>query len=296
MCGTNLKGLGNAIVTYSNDNDEEFPRAGRQKSQWGKETPNWTKTSEILVWTSDPATTPAGNSATIGSCWYYLIKYADVTPKQLICNGDQRARQFKHTEHISATATLELTKLWDFGTPGGTNCCADDPGIHYSYSYHDPFNHNWGTNAGAFGFNYALTASSNPAQPIAADRNPLLDFNAKEYINYPAPLRQPSWNTNTTPPSLQDPDKVGNAASHQRDGQQVLYVDAHVEWEKLPNCGVESDHIYKFWPVDGPTPQQRQFGDSPVPYVSTIIGSRTYGPRAYTDSFLINEYNNSPNP
>ena len=40
---------------------------------------------------------------------------------------------------------------------------------------------------------------------------------------------------------------MGNAYQHQNDGQNVLFLDSHVSFEKRPYCGVNDDNIYTFW-------------------------------------------------
>ncbi len=44
-----------------------------------------------------------------------------------------------------------------------------------------------------------------------------------------------------------DPSHTQNSASHQREGQNVLYNDSHVAFERAPNVGIEKDNIYKCW-------------------------------------------------
>ena len=61
--------------------------------------------------------------------------------------------------------------------------------------------------------------------------------------------------------------KVGNANQHQEDGQNVLFLDSHVGFEKNPYAGINDDNIYTYWdggdvrrgapPVLGSTPQDR---------------------------------------
>ena len=38
--------------------------------------------------------------------------------------------------------------------------------------------------------------------------------------------------------------KEANSRNHQRNGQNVLYGDGHVEWQTNPFCGVQRDNIY----------------------------------------------------
>lgn len=41
VCGTNLSGIGKAMLIYSNDYDDELPRAGGRNSVWAGMIPQW---------------------------------------------------------------------------------------------------------------------------------------------------------------------------------------------------------------------------------------------------------------
>ncbi len=160
---------------------------------------------------------------------------------------------------------MDVTEGWDFG---------DEPGTQYSYAYQMPF----GT--------YSITVSSNPGCPVAADRNPYLDQNAKAYIDgADADEVAPSWFNN----AYYDPDKTGNAAAHQREGQNVLFNDSHVNFESWPNCGVNNDNIWKFWTGASPDAVEKQLGTSPYNTVLTGVGGTGQEPQSEEDAFLVNE-------
>jgi prepilin-type processing-associated H-X9-DG protein len=38
--------------------------------------------------------------------------------------------------------------------------------------------------------------------------------------------------------------KKANSSNHEKDGQNVLYGDGHVAWQKTPFCGIQNDNIY----------------------------------------------------
>jgi len=48
ICGTNLSGLGKAMLIYSNDYDDELPRSGGRNSSWAPLIPNWQATNSWL--------------------------------------------------------------------------------------------------------------------------------------------------------------------------------------------------------------------------------------------------------
>ena len=243
-CGTNLSGVGKAMLIYANDYEDELPKAGGRNSAWGP----------VALWTAANRTQAfglgadgSGGKATISSCFYLLVKYAEVTPKSFICKGDSGTSEFKLADVTSGNlpSTFELIDAWDFG-PSGTG------GTSWkscSYSYHLPF-----------GSNYALTVSSEPGFAVAADRNPWLG----------SPAGDPSaWNlfrpdiTGMTGSTEQA--KAGNAISHQQEGQNVMFLDTHVEFEKRAYCSVEDDNIFTVGTVDGGAEYGSQPGLTSVP-------------------------------
>ncbi len=283
MCGTNLKGIGNAIYTYVQDNDEEFPRSGGRLSKWDDHIDDWDNATETDAFGGGEM----DKDATIGSCWYLLIRDAGVPPKQFICKGDVGARELKMAKYsYDETVIFDVTDPWDFGeidsevNPIGV-------GIHYSYSYHHPFH--WDSSEPEK--NFVLDASSNPASPVAADRNLYLDKNAEFYRDGDVAGEEvPSWNY-----GYSDPDKTGNSAAHQREGQNVLFVDGHSRFEEHPNVGVTDDNIYQYWPVelpDLPDKEERQVDGEII--TEAQVGTTLVGPESYDDAFLVSELNYVP--
>jgi prepilin-type N-terminal cleavage/methylation domain-containing protein len=219
VCGTNLSGLGKAMLIYSNDYDDELPRSAGRNSTWASTIPAWDATNRFAAY--GLAADGSGGTGSISSCFYLLVKYSEVTPKSFICKGDSGTTEFKPAEH--GAGQRELIDLWDFGTDQTWGA-----GHHCSYSYHQPFGL------------YALTTSSEPGMAVAGDRNPWQDSPAA------------TAKTMAGPPPY-DPDggreaiKTGNAIPHQEDGQNVLFLDSHVGFEKRPFCGINDDNVYTFW-------------------------------------------------
>ena len=283
VCGSNLAGIGKAMLLYANDQEGDFPRGGGSASLWGNN-------GTINDWLAQDGTqygTPPGRSATITCSLYLLIKYADVTPAQFVCRGDIGTKEFKLSD-VTATlpATIdEVSDVWDFGDTaamGNTNF----PGNRNSYSYHDPYENTTLTPRQSF----PLGSYSDPASPLMADRNPHFDKNAKAYIDgkgAPAEGAAPIWDTTKTPPVYADPGKTGNSAAHQRDGQNVLFNDSHVGWEKYPNVGISKDNIWKCWTTPPALPQDRELG---LPQ-TTLKLNGTGGPYNLGDAYLVSETN-----
>ncbi len=283
ICGTNLAGIGKAMLIYSNDNDEDYPKAGLSRSRWAS-------TGQIADWDAQDGShygTAVTERVTITSSFFLLVKYADMTPKQFVCNGDAGTKAFKLSEATGALTNIDdITDVWDFGdSDGGTNLI---PGEYCSYSYHMPYRQTAAADAPA----YPITAVSNPGSPVCADRNPYLNKNAtKSYLDGVLDPDEdpPEWATTPEPAHYSDPDKTGNAAAHQRDGQNVLFNDQHVSFEKWPNCGISNDNIWKCWTsATLPTIQLKELGASPY---TALTDDGIGTPQHRDDAYLVGEKN-----
>jgi prepilin-type N-terminal cleavage/methylation domain-containing protein len=253
-CGTNLSGIGKAMLIYANDYDDELPRAGGRGTEWGSSVV-WDAATRFAAYALSADGT--GGKATITSSFYLLVKYAEVTPKSFVCKADSGTTEFNLADYPTRAANVdELIDAWDFG--GGTGEYAAR--YHCSYSYHHPYGV------------YALTSSSEPGMAVAADRNPWIKPPGGEAKNFA--LFKPdisSWK------GTSDEAKYGNAVAHQEDGQQVLFMDMHVDFEKRSYCAVEDDNIYTY--VTGTAAPQ--LGTPPTVYVS-VPGHRK-------DSLLVHD-------
>jgi len=248
-CGTNLSGIGKAMLIYSNDYDDEMPRAGGRTSVYAPTIANWQGATRDAAF---GMTAGVGGAANITSCFYLLIKYSEVTPKSYLCKGDSGVTEFKPSDHAAAGA--ELIDLWDFGTPPSQ--------AHCSYAYHLPY--------GVF----ALTSSSEPGMAVAADPNPWQNTSGTT-----ARLAT-DW-TRFSTVFDRDSIKKGNAQTHQEDGQNVLFMDGHSSFEKSSRCGVDDDNIYTRWTAA--TPPNKTNGIYPVVVNSTAV------PGGRTDSWLVTD-------
>jgi prepilin-type N-terminal cleavage/methylation domain-containing protein len=217
-CGTNLSGIGKAMLIYSNDYEDELPRAGGRTTEWGA-VRDWTADNRYTAFGVSPADNTGGN-ASISSCFYLLVKYAEVTPKSFICKGDAGTTEFKLSEMTNIPTDFELIQAWDFGP------AAESP-EHCSYSYHMPFGL------------YALTVSSEPGFAVASERNPWIVSPAAQAGAFA------TFTPDINPYTGSNEDaKAGNAIAHQNEGQNVLFLDSHVNFEKRSYCSVEDDNIF----------------------------------------------------
>jgi hypothetical protein len=243
-CATNLLSIGRAMLVYAADHHDLLPVAGGRDTRQATGLKDWSAPGRHEAFGLDPNGT--GGEATISSSLYLLIRstYADVTPRTFLCKEDKGIREFS-----PATCGLrgkELTALWDFGP---------DPARHCSYSYHMPYGP------------YRLTTWDEPGTPVATDRNPWISsphWKARNFSDF-------LWNGSTKQ------QRAGNAMPHSRDGQNVLFLDSHVEFAKRAFCGLDEDNIY--------TISGDQTGGDPLG-VPPKLGSQPANPR---DSLLVND-------
>jgi len=212
VCGTNLSGIGKAMLIYSNDYDDELPRAGGRHSIWAATIPNWKAKNRFEAY--NIKTDGTGGQASISSSLYLLVKYAEIQPKSFICTGDVGIKEFKPSRYKARGR--DLIDLWDFGP---------EPQKHCSYSYHVPYG------------GYPLTTASDPNMAVAADRNPWMDSPFKKARDFQA----------FDPDGGKEAIKAGNAITHNADAQNVLFMDIHVGQQKHSFCGLNDDNIYTYW-------------------------------------------------
>jgi prepilin-type N-terminal cleavage/methylation domain-containing protein/prepilin-type processing-associated H-X9-DG protein len=253
-CGTNLSGIGKAMLIYSNDYDDEMPRAGGRSSLYNPTIANWRNVTRQVAF--GLLADGSGGRANMTSNFYLLIKYSEVTPKSFLCKGDSGVTEFKPSDEVPPLTGVELIDLWDFGSA---------PQSHCSYAYHFPY--------GVF----ALTSSSEPGMAVASDPNPWQGTPgqaARPATHWSGAL--PCFLTGTDRESI----KKGNAQTHQEDGQNVLFMDGHSSFEKSPSCGVDDDNIYTRWVGTGTAVGAKTKGVYPV-----VLGD----PAGRTDSFLVTD-------
>lgn len=266
VCSTNLASLHKHCLTYAQDNQDDYPRAGGKTSQWSV-------TSNLPVFHADTeqlafrGTNPnATGRATMGASLYLLIKYADAAPKEYMCGGDRGVVEFElslYNDVIPDRSQLgrkqDIALAWDFGGPaGGRRSGGIPPAQHYSYSFQTPY-------GGAAQQYYSLSSTVRPDKPIMADRNPYLVLIREKipaYV-YNDPMRE-QW---------------GNSPSHKYEGQNVLYNNSSVSWEPVPYCGTNQDNIYTI----ATDPENPQMGTRPALFSGNSLS------QSDSDSLLLNE-------
>jgi prepilin-type N-terminal cleavage/methylation domain-containing protein len=284
ICGSNLSSIGKGCLLYAQDHDEEFPKGGLM-------------IGNAVTWTTDgQISNPYGltrydafgayETATVTSALCLLVKYTETTPKTFNCRGDEGVKEFTLDEVIgleSQPHIKDVTDIWDFGDKSESKL---PPGQYNSYAYHLPYDEGDGLRG------WPITPISSPESPIAADRNPFLDKNAVAGFRDPA---LSEYDAKWYQGAYSDEKKKENTVTHQREGQNVLYQDGHVDHARFPNCGIRKDNIWKSW-------TGVEHGSQPTEERERQVGSGggeptddgDYGPVAEEDAYLVSEKNAGP--
>jgi len=230
-CSKNLASLGKAILLYSNDYEDELPMAGGHVNKWVPKIPNWMAQNRQRAFdmsidrTGGSTVFPTGKTTTTSSL-YLLMKYAETKTREFVCPSERQTRAFQLGDAKEELPRgFELIDAWDFG--GRYDDC-NNPSRHCSYSYHAPFDHK-----------HVLTLAYDAGMAVLADRNPWIDPNRVNDASL-------GWAQFIEAFEGGDPNqiRIGNSDAHQRDGQNILFIDGHVEFETRAACAVRGDNIY----------------------------------------------------
>jgi len=261
VCATNLKGMGTALMVYSNDDKyDQYPNLANSSTTWDYLTDNWVR---------NPANPWPPATQTIGASLFLLVREADVDPKSFVCkSSDQRAFD-------KIPPDYDLVELGDFGShsyeeTGPQNCV--------SYAYQVPFSLSGLTARPA-------NSSASSSMALMADRNPYFD-NAGVRDDATDTTYMGIADTLIWDSDLKWEIQAANSFAHNREGQNVLFNDGHAEFMKRPDVGVANDNIYICYssiPPASPNDKQRREG---VPKDASMSNSP---PRDTSDTYLAND-------
>lgn len=242
VCGTNLKGLGIAMLVYANDYEDACPQLPG--------TGPWSKRLGFDYDNTTPDFSKGGAeekvSRTITSSLYLLVREADVSPKSFLCPEVSRKRLFKEeplfTEFTGENKkNLDIVELWDFGS---------NPHNHVSYAYHNPYGR------------YPANEKHSAAFAVMADMNPWMKNG--DFVK-PGLQNQPPQLLTISDVMTKEQFRDSNNDHHGYDGQNVQHAGGHSSFEKQSNVGVRNDNIYTYWSAEeNPTEQDTQGGTAPT--------------------------------
>ena len=217
ICGTNLRGLGTAMLVYAHDYDGAYPQLPGNGP--------WAKELGFDYYSFGGPQAEAGR--TISASLYLLVRQADISPKSFVCS-----RSSQVSFEGENPQNLDITELWDFGA---------DPYKHVSYSMHNPYG------------KFPADDTRSAAFAVAADMSPWFKngdiVGAGEDGSTPQLLSN-DWSMNAQVEKSQT--QAANSIHHGRgghkygEGQNVLFGDGHNAYEKRSDVGVRHDGIYTY--------------------------------------------------
>jgi len=195
-------------------------------------------------------------------------RHSQLSPRVFVCKDDKGTVEFRPAKRADGLLAFEFADVWDFGPP-------TEAVKHCSYTYHIPY--------GLFG----LTTSLDPNLAVAADRNPWIQSPASApgvWTTFRPDIPPYSESTKGGPRARILSARMGNSITHGRDGQNVLFLDGCVTFQRRAYCGVDKDNIYTI--STDPT-RGSVFGYQPIPGTFCIPANKA-------DSVLVHDPNVFP--
>ena len=252
-CSNNLRQIGLALIMYSDANKGAYPA-----------TPFKTATAMILDSTGadSPNNTNAPIATTVGwnnvTASYFLLAQAQgISMEVFTCPSSSQAKDPLNGNAAAAPSNNgDITKQnnFSYAAPGDLNGVTK----YLSFGFAIPWADTAVTAAAA---GYRMTNALGSDFAIAADQYQGVGAGGA-----------PTTNMADTSSNKQ---KV-NSANHGKDGQNVMYADAHVSFESSPFVGINQNNVY--------------FGDTPngttTVYAKNDTGKNQW-PQLPTDTVLL---------
>lgn len=234
-CSNNLRQIGLALTMYTNDSKGLYPSTG------------WNSANNLVLTNIGNAkpdfSIASGNVAdginNVPASWFLLAKTQGLSMEVFTCPSGSESKDPLSGGNVFLGDITQHANFTDI-----TN--------NLSFGFAPP-----STNAAGLGLGYRMTNALSSDFAIAADRYQGVTSGGA-----------PSADVNTTPANQQ---KM-NSANHGKDGQNVMYADAHVSFEQRCFVGVNKNNIF--------------FADSGSPNATapTNFDSRNYVPGGTTGS------------
>ena len=221
-CASNLRQIGQAMLLYSNENDNQYPKTLANPASAGPAvfTGTGTGTAGVDPAQADPfkgGQKPDVNDVT--AAYFLLLRTQDITPAVFICPSTAASKW----NFGGATFTAQNWNNWPKATYRTI----------LSYSFQDPYSTT--ANQGR-GFKFNNTVGSDFA--VAADMNP---------GTAPAPTGAGGIGDDVIGPGVDSAasfQRQANSNNHNKDGQNILFGDGHVSFTQTAFAGPQKDNIY----------------------------------------------------
>jgi prepilin-type processing-associated H-X9-DG protein len=286
-CAANLCHIGQALAVYANDYDDAYPVAsfGQTEDDVGRPFIRFVGQMGANCRTQLQTSRPTGgipkgdgdyaDPNTPGLAEMQRSIHASRSLFLLIMDGSVTARDFICPGSGDREGDLRIPNSLPYPADPG-NYQFDFKGYPYlSYGYQLPF--------GPVG---RPSAQLNPNMPIMADKGPFFKAGTPRSDDTvpDAPMMTPGTaisigGATTADALLKLPDSAWrpfNSRNHEQAGQNVLFVDGHVEWVTKPIVGVDHDNIYTV-----------QSGENPMDSLLGRTPADELRPRTDSDSVIV---------
>ena len=272
--GSGLRGMGTSCKIYSNDNDEQWPVPtfneenidnGNSQNKYTEaldRSGRWDRGSLRREEQSDDGTENKGDLVSTTRAFWMLIRTGEIVPKTCVCpsSGDVK------------DDTEEIDRYYNFKTIR-----------NISYGYQVPFGP----------FDTRPSENVDTRLGMMADKGPYTTANSGGTQSDKVP---PIKFTISTPPRRWvNYNSSNHGGSGAGEGQNVLFADGHVSFEKTPIVGVDHDNIYTLM-TDNAITQGRISGATPFgegggsttknPYPGQNVFGQGAGNHASTDTLI----------
>jgi len=219
-CAANVRGIAQSMHVYGADNNDAYPivvapagnnPATYKLAQAAQATGGTTVDATYQSIYQTNANTQAGSPM---ACLWILCIRGDVAPKQFLCKSDPAG---------GTAASLQTNASPPVYNTNFNNTTVTNADLSYSYSVTYP----WTTTSSNGGW---WKANSDASIPLMADMAP-------EDGSGPTGNK-----TNTT--AVYPGSKFSNSRTHQLDGQNVSFGDAHAEFQRNPFVGQNGDNVW----------------------------------------------------
>lgn len=233
-CASNLKQLGMAMWTWSKSHDHVWPDVYTDPSvRWddigNTRADQW---NPVLNDGTPTESTPADNGKPVNSNtanFWKLNAAAGLVPEIFICPS---------SSHQADKVIVDYKKVRDFRGDG-----------FVSYSYQNVLGtYTLTTTSAAMSTQLAVAADASPLRRDIWSGNPgggvpigATNKKLAEKPTFVASDETEPWREKAGPIRL--PWEL-NSPNHEFKGQNVLYLDGHVEWKDHPYCGTRFDNIW----------------------------------------------------
>ncbi len=269
VCASNIRGIGQGLKVYSNDNYDWYPVAPYERGDSGSGDPNAMAVDFVgmmgmlhtteLTSDNDTAVHPSRSL-------FMLVIEGTCTVKQFICpsSGDSED-DLRNIQGNNEVAAQPGRNRFDFkGYP------------YVSYGYQLPFGPKGRPNE-----------NLDTRMAIMADKGPFFDADSANDEGVVPDQYAMNLNDTVSLPGINGATEIlqadndewsdYNSRNHAGEGQNVLFQDGHAEFVKKPIVGAHYDNIYTYQDEDGTLE-------------GTMLGNRPEdqsGPMRNTDSVMV---------